>query len=236
MGTDLVATETTLENHTETRDELLDRMAARSGEDLRATKSLLELRQDLIWDESPKMSRSNREALATSEVSKHYGHDEPEWEIAKRAIETEAKQRLARKQVRESMAAAEGKSSLTKIVDANFPPKPKQVEPDDPTTSAELDSLVARCDGEPVDLERDLTWAYQNLGKRIGTVRPADAPSAGAWTQLGYARKNQTKFIETVNKILGKRVEENNQRGNRDTGESLEVLHRRFEKEVLGMK
>ena len=115
------------------------------------------------------------------------------------------------------------------------PAETTTVPDENPTTAAEMDALVARCDGEPIDLERDLTWSYQNLGKRIGTVRPADAPSPGAWTQLHFARQNQNKFIETVNRILGKRVEERNKSADRDDGSTLEELHRRFEVEVLGM-
>ena len=135
----------------------------------------------------------------------------------------------------EQRVEAETRAEDLPVNEQSKPAETTMASEEDPTTAAEMDELVARCDGDQVDLGRDLTWAYQNLGKRIGTVRPADAPSPGAWTQLHFARQNPNKFIETVNKILGKRIEERNKSVDRDDGSSLEELHRRFETEVLEM-
>lgn len=92
----------------------------------------------------------------------------------------------------------------------------------DAIAGAELDELVARTKDKEVDFEADLQWAYHNIYIRY--VRPKDAPSQGAWAQLQYSRKDSKKFMETVNKTLGKAVIERRKNRQDDSLEQFEML------------
>ncbi len=102
-------------------------------------------------------------------------------------------------------------------------------DPEDPESilGEELDELQARTRDKDIDYEADMRWAYQNLGNRM--ARPKDAPSFGAWTQLDYAKKNRPRFMEAVNRVLGKRVIEE-RKGKQDDSMEQEEMLRAFEK------
>jgi hypothetical protein len=54
-----------------------------------------------------------------------------------------------------------------------------------------------------VDFHGDAMWVYSNLA--CGDVEPEDAPSAGAWSLLEWARTNRDRFFEQmVPKVVGK--------------------------------
>ena len=46
------------------------------------------------------------------------------------------------------------------------------------------------------DLAGDVLWAYQNLARR--SVHPKDAPNAGAWALLSWARRYRNRFFEVL--------------------------------------
>lgn len=48
----------------------------------------------------------------------------------------------------------------------------------------------------PVDLFADIRWVYSQLENK--RVRPDQAPSAGAWSLLQWARKYQSRFFEQL--------------------------------------
>lgn len=80
----------------------------------------------------------------------------------------------------------------------------------------DLDDLAG---GRPFDFARDVQLVYQHLG---ADVRPQDAPSAGAWGLLTWARRNPGRFFET---ILPKAK-------SADQDEEVEVNPRRFAKKT----
>ncbi|MCX7429147.1 MAG: hypothetical protein NTW96_26415 [Planctomycetia bacterium] len=58
------------------------------------------------------------------------------------------------------------------------------------------DDLIDLAGGQPFDFARDVVWVYGHLDDRAMT--PKDAPSAGAWGLLTWARRNLSRFFETV--------------------------------------
>ena len=71
-------------------------------------------------------------------------------------------------------------------------PRPRGTEPD-----IDIDALLERIgDRQPPDLVRDTLWVYENLPNR--RVKPADAPSCGAWALLEWARQYRNRFFEQV--------------------------------------
>ena len=53
----------------------------------------------------------------------------------------------------------------------------------------------------PTDLVRDALWVYENLARK--GVEAKDAPSLGAWSLLGWARRSQDRFFEqTLPKVM----------------------------------
>ena len=178
MSTNPTPAEVTRETYRETPDEFFARMKKR-GEFTVAHQAVQAREQRNKKDSNIKKADALHKAFEyTSTVT--FPFTDAEWAEIQQRVDADTK------------APAERVDEKPKPAEATNAPREE-----DPTTAAEMDALVARCDGDPVDLERDLTWAYQNLGKRI---------------------------------------EEKNQRGDRDDGSSLETLYRRFEKEVLGMK
>lgn len=86
----------------------------------------------------------------------------------------------------------------------NFPPLPApEPEPAALGESADLDQNDGIGalpewieDGAPPDLARDIKWVYQQLENR--RVRPEQAPSAGAWSLLQWAREYRSRFFEQL--------------------------------------
>lgn len=169
-----------------------------------------------------KIGKSPDEARALSWVDT-IAHFPPTEETLARIQQQEEKKAAKLAAEQKTIAARE-----SKLVDPAVGP---DGDPDDPESiaGAELDELQTLTGDKDVDFEADLLWAYRNLGKRKGTVRPLDAPSPGAWTLLDYSHKNRTKFIEAVMKHLGKRVVEKRKNRQDDSMEQYEMLAQ-FEK------
>jgi hypothetical protein len=89
-----------------------------------------------------------------------------------------------------------------------YPPQPAPVPCDDGdggegspvVVSAEekidIGQLLERIGDERPDLVRDTLWVYDHLVDD-GT-KPSDAPTAGAWALLRWARRYQNRFFEMV--------------------------------------
>ncbi len=60
----------------------------------------------------------------------------------------------------------------------------------------DIDDLVERIGDQRPDLVRDTLWAYEHLADR--RAMPNDAPSAGAWALLAWARQYRNRFFEMV--------------------------------------
>ncbi len=60
--------------------------------------------------------------------------------------------------------------------------------------AAELEQLHLLTNGQPTDADRDIDFAYRNMG--LSTVTPLLAPSGAAWCWYLYARKVPDKFLE----------------------------------------
>jgi hypothetical protein len=62
--------------------------------------------------------------------------------------------------------------------------------------AAELLLLEKRTRDDPTDADRDVNFAYRNMG--VPTITPLMAPSVAAWQWYLYARRDPQKFLETV--------------------------------------
>lgn len=86
---------------------------------------------------------------------------------------------------------------IEQIHPAKAPPAPAK-EPKPAVTMLD-DALFENADWASVpDPERfvsEVMWVYANLQRKC---QPADAPGAGAWTLLTYARDNQDKFFTNI--------------------------------------
>lgn len=82
-----------------------------------------------------------------------------------------------------------------------FPPlEAANDTPPDPEENEKPGEELAGASPDPatqtvVDWNRDLQWSYHNLDV---TVKPADAPSAGAWSLRLWGRSNRAKFFDMV--------------------------------------
>ncbi len=65
--------------------------------------------------------------------------------------------------------------------------------PDEDDELIDVDALVAK---QPHDFARDVQWVYAHLADR--NVKPEDAPTAGAWSLLIWARQYKNRFFEQV--------------------------------------
>jgi len=76
-----------------------------------------------------------------------------------------------------------------------YPPLPES----DPSSdiSEDLEAHIWPDPGwSPPNLARDILWVYQNLVRQ--NVRSADAPGAGAWALLRWARQYRNRFFEVM--------------------------------------
>lgn len=110
-----------------------------------------------------------------------------------------------------------------------YPPLPTlepEPEPEPPGESAGVDPSDGMevlpewiADAAPVDLSADIRWVYSQLENK--RVRPDQAPNAGAWSLLVWARKYQSRFFEQLlPKALAKGT---------DDGEGVKREKRRIE-------
>lgn len=90
-----------------------------------------------------------------------------------------------------------------------FPPLPPAVEEEGPEAEEgseefpavdeeAVEAMLDRADKgvSAVDLFGDIRWVYSQLENK--RVRPDQAPSAGAWSLLLWARKYQSRFFEQL--------------------------------------
>ncbi|MFA7176718.1 MAG: hypothetical protein WC114_05685 [Smithellaceae bacterium] len=91
-----------------------------------------------------------------------------------------------------------------------FPPLPPAAEEEDDPAAEEgfeefpavdeeaVEAMLDRADKgvSAVDLFGDIRWVYSQLENK--RVQPAQAPSAGAWSLLLWARKYQSRFFEQL--------------------------------------
>ncbi|MFH1184671.1 MAG: hypothetical protein V1755_06485 [Chloroflexota bacterium] len=81
-------------------------------------------------------------------------------------------------------------------------PGPESAEEADTRLTREetfaIDRMIQRHDKEKLepDLVRDIMWAYRGLDWRNARVQ--DAPSAGAWSLLKWAREYRNRFFEQM--------------------------------------
>ena len=81
-------------------------------------------------------------------------------------------------------------------------PGPESIEEADARLSREetfaIDRMIQRQvkEGGEADLIRDILWAYRGLDWRNARVQ--DAPSAGAWSLLKWAREYRNRFFEQM--------------------------------------
>jgi len=103
----------------------------------------------------------------------------------------------------EGMTRAQANTEGWRRMREKYPPlpPPEELHTDNDEASAEdVADAFPLFDGKSADLKTDVLWCYSNFANR--TVRPADAPSAGAWAMLEWARSSRNKFFEIVVKIL----------------------------------
>lgn len=109
----------------------------------------------------------------------------------------------------EGMTKAEAREGAWRRMAEKYPPLEDTGEGAGvfPIEETAIDELVDRIGDEQPDLVRDTLWAYEHLADR--RTKPADAPSAGAWALLGWARRYQNRFFEMVlPKAMGARSQE----------------------------
>jgi hypothetical protein len=89
---------------------------------------------------------------------------------------------------------------------SQFPPREEAASPGDSEIISE--ELPAWSQDEEVCFVRDAMWAYSNLVQPA--VQPKDAPSAGAWSLLRWAKQNEDRFFEQMMpKVLAAKHKEN---------------------------
>lgn len=93
-----------------------------------------------------------------------------------------------------------------------------------PEEAAELAELIARCEGQSVDLRIDIEWAYLNSNEP--NLSPSDAPTPGAWTWLQFSKQNRGKFIEIGTKYLHQVQEESSGTWKTDGDRIIKVIEK----------
>lgn len=119
-------------------------------------------------------------------------------------------------------------------VDARFPKsgrKPRK--PEDPETQAArnrrrerryaLNDLAERTKGEPPNEDRDVEWAYQNMGVTDVSIRTA--PSTAAWHWLELSHSEPAKFLEVATKRADAKAKLSGGTSDRKTREDQRVQY-----------
>lgn len=108
----------------------------------------------------------------------------------------------------EGMKKAEAGEEAWRRMAEKYPPQPtpvpcdfgecEQVAPGvfPAEENIDIDELLNRIGDQRPDLVRDTLWTYEHLADR--RTKPIDAPSAGAWALLQWARRYQNRFFEMV--------------------------------------
>jgi hypothetical protein len=88
----------------------------------------------------------------------------------------------------------EAQQAAWEEMEQRFPPPPSESEPvaleNIPSEWADSSSSSA------VDFFSDAMWVYSSLG--LSKVQPGDAPSAGAWSLLRWAKRHEDRFFEQI--------------------------------------
>ena len=101
-----------------------------------------------------------------------------------------------RKQLRaDGMARADANDRAWEAMVEKFPPLPPVERKDDPDDWWPEDTVTRNGINRP-NLVRDTLWVYEHLAQR--NVQPQDAPSAGAWALLRWAREYRNRFFEQL--------------------------------------
>ena len=79
-----------------------------------------------------------------------------------------------------------------------YPAEPP-IPPSPELTEEEVQHLIKVSGGE-VDMRADLEWAYSH--HLYADLSATDAPTAGAWNLIEFAKANRTKFMELAIKLL----------------------------------
>jgi hypothetical protein len=103
---------------------------------------------------------------------------------------------------RSGMKRPDAVAAAWKAMIEAFPPLPTAVvepvetrEPD-AIDAESLAMLLSRESATTTDLIDEVAWVYDFVGDE--RVEPRDAPSLGAWSLLGWARDNRSKFYELI--------------------------------------
>ena len=88
----------------------------------------------------------------------------------------------------------EAQQAAWEEMEQRFPPQPSQSEP------VALEALPSewadQLSSSSVDFAGDAMWVYSRLG--LSNVQPGDAPSAGAWSLLRWAKRHEDRFFEQI--------------------------------------
>jgi hypothetical protein len=114
---------------------------------------------------------------------------EGRWDEASAFRDEERKRLKAEGLPRREAAEASWQAMIVK-----FPPLPGH-QPAEPPDTGEFFPIGDESNST-ANLSRDILWCYAHLDRR--KVTPADAPSAGAWQLLTWARENRSRFFETL--------------------------------------
>ena len=77
---------------------------------------------------------------------------------------------------------------------SEFPPQPSESEPI--ALEALPSEWAGRLSSSSDDFISDALWVYSRLG--LSDVQPEEAPSAGAWSLLRWAKRNEDRFFEQI--------------------------------------
>ena len=95
----------------------------------------------------------------------------------------------------EGKSRKEAQDAAWEAMEREFPKLVSEAEPDTETdyyppelTTADLPASA--------DFHADAIWVYQHIS--VANLKPEDAPSAGAWALLDWAKRNRNRFFEQV--------------------------------------
>lgn len=120
---------------------------------------------------------------------------ESRWEEASRFKDTAVKDFRDK-----GMKRSEASEAAWEAMATAFPPLPPAAGTDALGGSDEGDNELIDVDvmaaKQPHDFARDVQWVYAHLADR--NVQPQNAPTAGAWALLIWARQYKNRFFEQV--------------------------------------
>lgn len=94
----------------------------------------------------------------------------------------------------EGMKRAEAQAAAWEAMEERFPPQ--DVPMDSGEDGASWEEFAAVAPSTPDSFVRDGLWVYERIA--VKGVKPSDAPSPGAWSLLQWARRNKSKFFDSI--------------------------------------